>query len=398
MRTLCSLALLTAIGTAQSVLPPFNSAYQMLNLGAMPGVGTYGGTAFLPTDANVLLVSPWPSTTLRAVPVVRNTQGFITGFGAATPVVTVGGTDGGLAFGPNNVLFSTWYGPNRLNQIKPGSAATDRVDDLGPLGVSSTVGSCTFVPAGLPGAGRLKVGSYSNGRVYDIPLTPDGNGTFAPGTATSSVQTVASIEGLVYAPAGAPLLGGMLLVVDYSSGNVFGYQTDSIGNPIAGSQVVVANGLSGGGGGTLDPITGDFVFCGSGGQMLILRNSAACGTYTSYGSATPGASGTPTIAGAGCSRLGQTITLSTTHAPNSIGLVAIGVNQANANFNGLLVLQSLNATILSVTDGTGNWSLALPIPSTPSLGNARSYFQAAYLDASTPSGFVGSAGLNVLIR
>ena len=42
----------------------------------------------------------------------------------------------------------------RLGQIRPGSTTVDRVDDLGPLGVGTSVGACAFVPPGRPGAGR----------------------------------------------------------------------------------------------------------------------------------------------------------------------------------------------------------------------------------------------------
>ena len=56
-RTLVSL-LAVAAASAQSVLPPFDTTYQILNLGPIPSVGNYGGTAFLPSNPNVLLVAP----------------------------------------------------------------------------------------------------------------------------------------------------------------------------------------------------------------------------------------------------------------------------------------------------------------------------------------------------
>ena len=139
--------LLAAAAMAQSVVPPFDTAYQINNLGLIPGVGSYGGTAFLPGNPNVLLVSPWPSTAILAVPLVRNGQGAIAGFGTAVPVIAVGGTDGGLAFGPNQVLFSTEFGSNRLNQTKPGSTTVDRSDDLSLLGFPASVAfraACTM--------------------------------------------------------------------------------------------------------------------------------------------------------------------------------------------------------------------------------------------------------------
>ncbi|MBL8756381.1 MAG: hypothetical protein JNK15_24015 [Planctomycetes bacterium] len=399
MRIHASLAglLLASAALAQSVLPPFDTTYQFANLGTVPNLGTYGGTAFLPSDPNIVLVAPYPQNVIRAIPLVRNTQGYITGFGAAVNVATVGGTDGGLAFGPTGVLFSTWYGPNRLSQIKPGSLATDRVDDLGPVGVGGSVGTCAFVPAGFPGAGRFKVVSWSASTFYDLPLTPDGNGTFAPGTAGPGIVVQGGPEGMVYMPQNAPLLGGKLLLAEWSPGNIAAYDIDANGDPIVSTRQVVAGGAFGFGGGAVDPVTGDVVFFGGSGQLLILRNGAACGTYTGYGNASPGALGTPTISGAGCARIGQTITIGTTGPQNGIGIIAAGY-QLNLNYLNINVLQSLTATVISVLDATGQGSLSLPIPLNPALGNNHTYFQVAYLDASTSSGLISSAGLDILIR
>ena len=51
--------LAVAAASAQSILPPFDTTYQILNLGPIPSVGNYGGTAFLPSNPNVLLVAPY---------------------------------------------------------------------------------------------------------------------------------------------------------------------------------------------------------------------------------------------------------------------------------------------------------------------------------------------------
>jgi hypothetical protein len=389
--------LLASAASGQAVLPPYNSTYQFANLGAVPGLNGYGGTAFLPANPNIVLVAPYPSTSIRAIPLVRNGQGYITGFGTATPVATVGGTDGGLAFGPTGVLFATWYGPNRLSQLRPGSVTTDRVDDLGPLGVGGSVGTCAFVPSGFPGAGRFKICSWSGSRFYDLPLTPDGNGTFAPGAVGAGVPVLGGPEGMVYMPLSAPLIGGKLLLAEWGQGNIAAYDIDANGDPITATRVVIAGGANGFGGGAVDPITDDVVFFGGNGQLLILRNGAACGTYTSYGNASPGALGTPTISGAGCARIGQTISLDTTGPLNGIGILATGT-QINTTYLNLNVLQTLGATVLSVLDSSGQGSFALGVPLNPALGNNHVYFQAAYLDASTSSGLIASAGLDILIR
>lgn len=386
--------ILAASALAQSVLPPFDTTYQFANLGSIP-LG-YGGTAFLPTNPNVLLTSPYGGTTIFQVPLTRSVQGQITGFGAPTPFATVGGCDGGLAFGPNNVLFATWYGPNRLSQLRPGSVTTDRVDDLTPLGVGGSVGTCTFVPAGLPGAGRFKVCSWSGSTCYDIPLTPDGNGTFIPGSASSGIAVTGGPEGMVYVPANAPLIGGKLLLAEWGGGVVAAYDLDAIGDPIASTRQAIAGGAFGFGGGTVDPLTGDIVFLGAG-ELLVLRGGAACGTFTGYGVPSPGTLVTPTISGAGCVRIGQNITIDTTGPSNGLGIIAAGY-QTNFVFSNLTVLQSLGVTIVSVLSPAGLGTLPLTIPVDPALGNTHLYLQAAYLDASTSSGLNATAGLDLLIR
>ncbi|MFN9758265.1 MAG: hypothetical protein ACK58X_17815 [Planctomycetota bacterium] len=390
-----------SLATAQTVAPPFNADYVLADLGIVPNALSYGGTAFLPGNPNVLLVSPWPGTSIRQVPLVRDSSGYITGAGPSTIYATVGGTDGGLVFGPGNVLFATWYGPNRLSQLRPGSVVADRVDDLSPLGVANSVGACAFVPAGMPGAGRFKVASYNASMFYDLPLTPDGQGTFAPGQATSSVALQGGPEGLCYVPNGAPQVGGRLLVTEYNNQTVVAYQIDAIGNPVAGTRQVVipsTSGYSTPGGGAIDPVTGDIVFLAAAGRLLALRSNTACGGFTAYGVASPGALGTPTITGSGCARSGQSVALQLGGPAGGLGVLATGGSQLNVPWNGLTVLQSLDVLLVSVLDASGQGGLSLGIPANPLLANARLYFQAAYFDASTPSGFSASAGLGLLIR
>lgn len=388
---------LTASVFAQSVLPPFDTTYQFANLGTVPSFFGYGSASFLPGNTNFLVIAQYPSPNIQLLPLLRNAQGYISGFGTPTPVATVGGTDGGLCFGATGVLFATWYGPNRLSQIKPGSTTTDRVDDLAPLGVGGSVGTCAFVPAGLPGAGRFKVVSWSASTFYDLPLTPDGLGTFAPGTAGPGITVTGGPEGMAYVPLGAPLIGGKLLLAEWSAGNLAVYDIDANGDPLPATRTLIAGGAFGFGGGAVDPVTGDIAFVSGSGQLLLLRNGAACGTFTGYGSASSGALGTPTISGAGCARIGQSIAIDTTGPLNGLGVIAVG-SQISATYLNLNVLQTLDAMVLSVLDATGHGTLPLTIPVNPALGNQHTYLQAAYLDASTSSSLIASAGLDILIR
>jgi hypothetical protein len=394
---LASLALAPA-GAAQAVLPPYNSAWTFFDLGPT-GTNTYFGTAFSPTNPNVLLVGGYGSGVIQSLALTRDASGNITGFGALAPVATLapGAPDGGLAFGPGNVLFYTWYGVNRLGQILPNSTTPNRVDDLGPLGVTGSVGSCTFVPAGVPGAGRFKLGSWSNGFVFDCTLTPDGNGTFAP-TIGANVQVGGGPEGMVYTLPTAPIIAGQLLCVEWTSGLVAAYQVDSIGNPLPATRQVIVNGLSSPGGGALDPVTGDIVFSNSNGRLVLLRSVSLCGTWTQYGVASPGAGGTPTLTGLGCPRIGNTVTLVADYTPNALGVLALGEIAINVPFGNVTILQSLDASVVHVLDGNGDWTLPLPLPVFGGVGNRSWFFQLAYLDASTPTGLAASAGLDMFVR
>lgn len=391
-------SLLTASLAAQSVLPPFDGALQAVQIGALPGVFSYGGTAFDPNDPNVLLVAPYNSGQIRAVTLTRAANGDIVGASGSSLYATVGGTDGGLAFGPGGVLFGTWYGAHRLYQLEPGSNSPDREDDLGTIGVPYSVGACTFVPAGLPGAGTLKLLSWNSSQLCTVPLTPDGFGTYTPGGASNLIQLSGGPEGLVYAPASLPLVGGRLLVAEYSDGVVSAYQLDSNSNPLPATRQVVLGGIPGAGGGAVDPVTGDVVFTDFNGRLVVLRDGPTCGSIVGYGAASSGPSGTPTLTANGCARIGQALQLDLNGAPGAFGLLALGYYQLAVDWNGLMILQSLDVTVVSVLDGTGQATLPLPVPLQPLLGNQHVYLQAAFLDAGTPSGFVGTAGVDVTIR
>lgn len=398
-RTLPAVLFLVASASAQAVLPPFNATWQVVNLGQIPGVSSYGGTAIAPANPNTLLVSPWPSTSIDAVPLLRNGAGEIVGTGPAAPAIAVGGTDGGLAFGPGGVLFSTWFGANNLNQTRPGSTATDRVDALYPLGLLGSVGTCTFVPAGMPGAGRLKVSSWTPGIVHDVPLTPDGNGTYTPGLASPGIALPNDVEGMVYAPPGTPTFGGQLLVCEWSLGNIVAFQIDANGDPLPTTRQVVAGGLQYPGGGTRDPITGDFVFLATGGTLIVLRATPTpCGTFTNYGSASPGALGTATIGGTGCARIGETIGIQLGGYANALGVLAAGSYALNVPWENLTVLQPLEVTLVAFLGPTGATNQPIVIPATPQLGWSHLYLQLALLDPSTSSGLSASDGLDLLIR
>jgi hypothetical protein len=396
MRILTTLVLASA-AAAQSVVAPFTPVLQVVNLPWPAGVIGYGGTAFVPGNPNVLLLGSFGSTQILASVVTRDAFGRITSLGAATPVATVGGLDGGLAFGPGNVLFATWWPDNKISQFKPGSIAPDRVDDLTTIGIVHSVGSCTFVPTGQPGAGRFKICTWASSEFYDVPLTPDGNGTYSLGPVGAPVQLADGPEGLVYASAALPLIAGQLLVAEWNSGDIVAWQVDAIGDPIAGTEQVVVSGAINPSGGTIDPLTGDAVFL-SGNGVLILRPGAACGGFQLYGNPSPGALGTPTIGGSGCANVGQTFQIVFTGPPNAQGVAAFGYAPTSFLYFNIEVLQTLDVAVGIALDPLGQGSLPLTLPNIPSLGWAHGYMQAAFLDPSTSSGLIASRGVDITFR
>src|SRR5262245_8766101 len=88
---------------AQVVQPPFNALYTVTSIGAIPGLSAnYGAIVFDRDDPNVLLCSDWDTVgvqNLRAIRVVRDAQGHVTGFtGTATPRAQADYIDGGLDY------------------------------------------------------------------------------------------------------------------------------------------------------------------------------------------------------------------------------------------------------------------------------------------------------------
>jgi hypothetical protein len=269
---LASLILGASQVRADAIDPFYASNYTLTNLGAVPGLpGNYGGLTFFAGNPNIVLIggnAGGGGAQIFAVGVTRDAQNHITGFtGPATffanaPGAAGGGLDGGLSYGPGGVLFYTTFSDNTLGQIKPGSTGPDKLTSLTPLGVTSSTGGLGFVPAGIGGAGQLKLGSYSSGGIYDATLTPDGTGTFnvtvnPPGPRA----TVTSPEGMQYINAGAPLFtNNSVLISEFDLDRVSSFEVDANGDPIVGTRRSFITGVNNGAEGiTRDPLTGDLL-------------------------------------------------------------------------------------------------------------------------------------------
>ncbi len=270
-RTVLAVFVAAAVGGAaargQVIAPAFAGNYSFTDLGPAPGVpGLICGLTLKAGDPNTLLLGgagDSPAGAIYQIGVTRGAGNHITGFsGAAAPFSTAPNIDGGLAYGPNNVLFYTAFPVNTLGQIKPGSSAPDKLIDLTPLGVASSTGPVAFVPAGFPGAGGIRIASFNGGGFYSATLTPDGTGTFGLSAMTLLTTTVNGPDGMVYVPSAAPVFAGPSVLISEQqslANRISAYGLDAGGVPIPGSRQNFMTGLASAGA-SLDPLTGDFLF------------------------------------------------------------------------------------------------------------------------------------------
>jgi hypothetical protein len=264
----------------------YDASYSIFNLNSVPGVpGPYGGLTLKQGDPNTLLIGGNANNqagAIYSIGLTRDASSHISGFsGTATPFASAPNIDGGLAYSPGGVLFYTAYPSNQVGEIKPGSTSPDKVIDLTPLGVSSSVGSLAFVPAGQPGAGDFKIASFTTGHFYNATLSSDGSGTY---NITSATQTATvpggEPEGIGYVPTGSPLFSKPSLLLSEFRGGVGAYTLDSGGNPIVSSRQDFITGLTGAQGAFIDPLTGEALFSTFGGggvpnQIIEVRGFAA---------------------------------------------------------------------------------------------------------------------------
>ncbi len=267
----------TTAASAQTLAPPYNTAYTIFNVGSVPGVpNPYGGLTLLDGDNDTLLIGGAANQSggaIFAVALQRNECNNITGFASpATLYATCPNIDGGLAYGPGGVLFATGYPINMVHQFEPGSTAPDRSIDAGPLtGGNFSLGSLTFVPSQFTTAGHLKLLMYSSGTIHDSVLTPDGNGTYNLGSAPAIANIGGGPEGLFYVPPGSPLFPNpTMLVCLYGLNRVDAFDVDSAGNPIISTQRTFISGLGGVEGAYIDPQSGDFIFSTFAGNSQVI--------------------------------------------------------------------------------------------------------------------------------
>lgn len=288
-----AVAALTALSTssarAQSMSPTYAGTYGLSDLGSVPGLPPpYGGLTLKYNDTNTLLIGGAANTGAGAIyeiQVVRGAGDHIIGFsGTVTLHAIAEYNDGGVVYGPGNVLFLARWPVNGLGQVLPGSAVTDKIIDMSAFGMEGSLSALNFIPAGFPGAGRVKMVTWAGGQWNDVVLAPDGMGMqdVVSVTEVPASRLPGGPEGFVFVEAGRPLFPSpAMLVSEYSAGNVAAYDMDTNGDPIVASRRDFVVGLGGAEGAFIDPLTGDFLFStfGGGDRVVVVRGfTNACTT------------------------------------------------------------------------------------------------------------------------
>ncbi len=286
---LMALAVLCAASPAagQTVEPPYDTNYTITALGPVPGLPSKaGGLTFLTGDSDTILIGGKATTgdgELFSIGVTRDGANHITGFvGTAALYADAPHVDGGVIYGPGNVLFLTRYPQKEIGQYKLGSTIPDKIVDIGALGVSRSPGGLSFVPGGWPGAGQLKTAGFQDDRWYTLDYLADGLGTYDITGATLETTIAGGPEGFVYVPPGSPQFAdyGWMLVAEFGADQVAAYQVDANGDPILATRTPFVTGLTRVEGAAIDPLTGDAVFSlyGGGDWLFAVRGFAApCG-------------------------------------------------------------------------------------------------------------------------
>jgi hypothetical protein len=250
--------------------PYYADKYTCYDLGPVPGVPPqkYGGlTLTLDKCSTRLLIggeANYPTGKLYGVDVVRDDHGHVAGFtGKGSVFADAPTNDGGVAYGPNKVLFLTRWPANELRQTKFGSVLADKVISLAapPLSIAYSSASLNFVPADFPGGGTLKLVSWSVGQWYTLDLAPDAQGTYDIKAAKMELTLPGGPEGFVYVAAGSPHFAkSSMLVSEWSANKISTYEIDNGANPILATRRDFITGLKGAEGAYRDPATGDFFF------------------------------------------------------------------------------------------------------------------------------------------
>lgn len=394
---------------AQVLAAPFDKVYSVHVLGSPTSLPTnYGGVTFKIGDPNAIYIGGAANSAGAAVyrvPVTRDSKKHITGFsGPAVKFAATPNVDGGVQFGPGGVLFFTRYRTHALGMVKPNSTSMDKSVTLARDGFAGSVGSLSFVPAGYPQAGSLKLAAFNSGMIATATLRADASGTYDVATLKVGPTVTGGPEGIFYVQPGSPLIRDFssMMICEYNAGTVALYTIDAKGDPVPATRKPFLTGLSGAEGAAIDPITGDFVFStfGGGNRVIAVRGFALpCGATEFYGSGLAGSGNkVPAIDHDGCFARRQTVAIKTDGRASTPGAMIVGLSQAAAPVFGGTLLVVLLFLVPHVQDTMGRYSMGIDIPDDTNLLNTDFFFQAVYVDSGATQGFSFTRGLKLRVR
>jgi hypothetical protein len=198
--------------------------------GASLGVPGRLGAMMFSQDGRTLYVvgnSEASNSAVYALPVIRDPiSERVTGFGPATLFfngnANTPGIDAGLEIGPEGTLFYTYYRSHRIGERTVTSSTVEASFDMGPTGVPVSVAGLAFSPHlfdAQSNFAQMQVSSWAGNGVYNVPLTPLGDGTYQPGTAELFVALPQQGTGAIqYVPQGR--FTGNLMYVNWDFGEV----------------------------------------------------------------------------------------------------------------------------------------------------------------------------------
>lgn len=247
--------------------PPYDVEYSCLDLGTDANIPPkWGGLTTKLSDPNVLLIggnANYPEGQLFERGIFRDAECHIAGFTsqAATLFADAPYNDGGVLYGPGDVLFLARWPVNEIGFIPAGGTTVTKVIDTEALGVAYSLAAIGFVPTGFGGAGQMKFVSWSGGEFYTATHAADTQGTYDVTGVTLQTTIVGGPEGFVYIEAGSPQFAqNGMLVAEWSANSIAAYDVDGSGNPVPSSRRDFLLGLEGAEGAFLDPMSGDFLF------------------------------------------------------------------------------------------------------------------------------------------
>lgn len=270
---------------AQVVAPEFAADYSMTDLGSVPGVPPqYGGLFILASDPASLYIGGEANGSLGAlyrIALVRDGDDDITGFsGTAVRVADAPYNDGGITLDPGGHISYAQWPSNGYGQIDLATGTVVNQIDLTPLGVASASAMVAFIPAGFPGAGGMRIASWSGGEFYEVDYSVDPGGIIgiASVTAVPASTLPGGPEGWAYVPSGSPQFAAPSMIVsEYGSATVSVFEMDATGNPVIATRRDFITGLDGAEGAAFDPVSGAYLFStfGGGDHVIVVEGFAA---------------------------------------------------------------------------------------------------------------------------